>query len=180
MFKGSVLFLIVPFLLVANGKMDFPYVEKNKPQLGKTLFQVVRKVHPDFHILTKNSFTAEVNKNSNNHPMTIVGDFNGDGHNDAAFYGYSMRERKFYTYASIAVPKKNTFKLFKINERAFMDKQSFRGFTTYLTLGQHENISGAKRDILQVETFSPELMLVESYFYSLYHKRFASFHGTMD
>ncbi len=175
--------ILLLFLLpMSFAKTQFiePKMENNQPVLGAQVESLLRKKHPDFKVLSPLSFTDWVNNMTNNHPSSIIGDFNGDKISDAAVYGYSKREGKFFIYAVVSSKKGKSFQLHSVEERPFMKDQITTGFSTYLKLGRREKPGPGDRDTIQIETASADLKQVESFYYSKKANKIQVFEGKMD
>lgn len=176
----SIFFLTFSLAITALANNKAPLTIKNgQAILSPQLSQLVRARHPDFTMLSNANFTKAVQENAKNHPMAFLGDFNGDRKKDAAFYGYSKKHKHFYIYATIST-KNNKMKLHQIAAYKFEPHTTFNNFDVYITLGKASKIKAAKRDTLQIETYSQDLMSVEAYYYSLKSKAFKAFLGKMD
>lgn len=174
MFK-NILFLVL--VLSVNSAFSS---QKDSGLYAEAL-KVLKMNKPDFKVFEKSVFDKKVFELDAPNPMLTLGDYNADGVKDFVFYGVNMKAKRTFIYLLLSSKSKKTYKVYEV-EKEIISFKTLRRNPYFLSTGFAKELSGLKRDTIQVDVVLGEddygATLI--YYYSLSDDKVKAFKGLQD
>lgn len=171
--KTNIAILVSSLLSVSvyAQNLEQPKIKSGKIELGKDIKKAVKAENPKFKIFNLKSFSKTSIDLSNDSPMAVVSDFNADGINDIALYGFDSSTKKALIYMVVSSKEKGQYQAHLV-ESMDLDKSITSNNDSYLTENQ---LLKYNRNVLLVEYFGEDYASHTIYYFSIKNNKVIQF-----